>query len=266
MGAPPIFFLIKILFSPDVSKKLILRIAFQQMKAIGVAKILSSLLGSLTVGASTIVRVPQIKKILQPSLLNQRIAVVNGLSKEGTSLETLSYLVHVCYCFQNKNPFFSYGETFFVGLQNAIILFLIDYYRAREQLKNSVLSEEEQESIALQQSLKRALRVLFIIAIAYKVAPLGLISFLKLLTVPGTIVSKLPQIGQNYKLKSASHLSNITVAANVLGSFIRVFTTLQGFDKLGRDYVLLAGYLSSFILNSTLGAQCYIYSKNKVTK
>lgn len=262
MGAPSVFDIIKLVFNPDVSKKLILQIAFQQLSAIGLAKILSAVLGSAIVGVSSIIKIPQIKKIINPKLLNQRVSVAKGLSLEGISLETLVYLVHVLYNRQNNNNFINYGEAFLLGIQNVVIILLIEYYNLRSKLaKKGDLAEKEQIEVSLKELVTPISIMVGIVVFLSKVAEPSLVEALQVLNIPLSIVSKLPQIKQNYELKSTSHLSEITVGANALGSLIRVFTTIQNFNKLGKDYVLLAGYASSFIVNSFVAGQCYYYKK-----
>lgn len=262
MGAPSVFDIIKLLFNPDVSKKLILQIAFQQLSAIGLAKILSAVLGSAIVGVSSIIKIPQIKKIINPKLLTQRVSVAKGLSLEGISLETLVYLVHVLYNRQNNNNFINYGEAFLLGIQNVAIILLIEYYNLRSKLaKKGDLAEKEQIEVSLKELVTPISIMVGIVVFLSKVAEPSLVEALQVLNIPLSIVSKLPQIKQNYELKSTSHLSEITVGANALGSLIRVFTTIQNFNKLGKDYVLLAGYASSFIVNSFVAGQCYYYKK-----
>ncbi|CUM56753.1 unnamed protein product [Debaryomyces tyrocola] len=262
MGAPSVFDVIKLLFNPDVSKKLILQIAYQQLSAIGLAKILSAVLGSAIVGVSSIIKIPQVKKIINPKLLTQKVSVARGLSLEGISLETMVYLVHVLYNRQSKNKFVNYGEAFLLGIQNVAIILLIEYYNLRSKLaKKDTLSEKEQIETAMKELVTPISIMVGIVVFLTKIAEPSLVEALQVLNIPLSIISKLPQIKQNYDLKSTSHLSEITVGANVLGSLIRVFTTIQSFNRLGRDYVLLAGYTSSFIVNSFVAGQCYYYKK-----
>ena len=241
MGAPSVFDVIKLLFNPDVSKKLILRIAYQQLSAIGLAKILSAVLGSTIVGVSSIIKIPQIKKIINPKLLTQKVSVARGLSLEGIRLETLVYLVHVLYNRQSKNKFVNYGEAFLLGIQNVAIILLIEYYNLRSKLANKdTLSEKEQIETALKELVAPISIIVGIVVFLTKIAEPSLVEALQVLNIPLSIISKLPQIKQNYDLKSTSHLSEITVGANVLGSLMRVFTTIQSFNRLGRDYILLS--------------------------
>lgn len=265
MGKPGILDLVKLLFNPNVSKMMILQVAYGQLKIIGLARILSAVLGLTIVGVSSVIKIPQIKKIVRPEVLQGRIRVAQGLSLEGISLETLSNWIHVAYNSQNKNPFRNYGESLFVGIQNIAIILLIEYYNARARL-----GADGNQDAKIQQSLKELLRPAAILAggivFLTKIAPENLISSLQIASIPISIVSKLPQIHQNHRLQRASHLSEITVGANWLGSLIRVFTTVQDFDKLGRDKVLLAGYGLSFVLNLVLAGQVWYYGHQEQEK
>lgn len=255
-----IFDVIKLLFNPDVSKKLILQIALQQIKAVGVAKILSAALARAVVAGSSVVKVPQIRKVLKNDSLDKKVAVVKGLSLEGISLELFDALVHASYNIQNGNAFVTYGESLLIGVQNVILILLVQYFRIRGKLAAALsLSEREQIKAALAELYKPFGIILGSAVFLTKVAPLPLVSFLQILKIPMSVSARLLQIKQNHTIKSASHLSDITVGANTLGSLIRVFTTVQDFRTLNNDYVLLTGYTCSFLTNAALAAQCYYY-------
>lgn len=260
----PLIIVIKLLFNPDISNKIILQMALKQISAIGVAQVISAALGAGTVAVSSVIKIPQIKKILDPKQLDGKIKVANGLSLEGLSLETLSQLIHTVYNRQVDTPFIKYGETVLLGIQNVAIILLIEYYRLRQQL-NSVSNKSDQEQIedSLKQ-LKKPIGVMIAILIFLtKLAPTSLIELLQVLNIPITVISRLPQIKKNYVLKSTSHLSEITVGANLLGSAIRVFTTLKSSKKAlkSSDYVLLAGYGCGFVLNLVVVGQIVYYKK-----
>lgn len=78
-------------------------------------------LGIAIIGASTIVKVPQIVKL------------VNSKSAEGVSflsylLETVAYLITLAYNYRNGFPFSTYGETALILIQNVVISTLILRY------------------------------------------------------------------------------------------------------------------------------------------
>ena len=102
--------------------------AWSQVKAIGIGKVIAALLSALTVGVSSFIRV---RKLLINSE-HDRIAVANGLSLTSLSLDTLNSLIHVTFNSQNRIPFIQYGESLLLGIQNAIIILLVKFYRGQE--------------------------------------------------------------------------------------------------------------------------------------
>lgn len=274
--ASPILVLVKMLLNPDVSNKVILQLAYRQMSALGWARVLSALLGAGVVGALLVVKIPQIKKILNPKTLDQRIAVANGLALEGISLETFNYLIHCVFNAQNNSLFISYGESFLLGLQNVAIILLINYYRARKSGEiEDLLSLEPVERVStIVRKLAKPIGLIAGSTIFFsKLAPRNLISFLQVLGIPILILSKLPQVEKNHRLQSTAHLLNLTLRANWLGSVIRVYTSLQDYSaksERGKNTltaaVLLTGYSALFIVNLVLVAQSYYYGAKEEDK
>ncbi|KAI5958953.1 uncharacterized protein KGF55_005607 [Candida pseudojiufengensis] len=266
----PIFMLINLLLDPDVSKKVVLQMAWSQVKAIGIGKVIAALLSALTVGVSSFIRIPQIRKLLIKSD-NERIKVANGLSLKSLSLETLNNLIHVTFNSQHNIPFIQYGESLLLGIQNVIIILLTKFYRLKEKgdipnLKN--LSFEDKLKI-IGNSLIEPISIIIASVIFFtKSAPTSLISILEILNIPISIIAKIPQIQQNYKLKTVKHLSDVVLKANVIGSGIRVYTSLTDYKTKSSknkttidEQILLAGYSTSFILNSILLGQSIFYDK-----
>lgn len=255
---------IRLLFNPSVSNRMILQLVFQQAKIIGLAKILSAILGGVIIGGSSVVKIPQIKKIIDSKTLEGKVSVAKGISYSGVSVEALVYLIHVAYNRQIRNSFVNYGEAFFLGLQDVALILLIDFYRAVDEGIQSGLSQ----SASVEKSLKKLLLpVIAIISVSFTSSrlPESMITTLQLLNIPLAAYSKSLQVLQNYRLGTASHLSKITVGANLLGSLIRVFTTVQSFKEVGKSYVLLGGYSASLILNSVLAFQCFVSKSNDST-
>ncbi|KAI5951788.1 hypothetical protein KGF54_004863 [Candida jiufengensis] len=269
MGSP-IFLLINLLMDPDVSKKVVLQMAWSQVKAIGIGKVLAALLSALTVGVSSFIRIPQIRKLLVKSE-SDRITVANGLSLKSLSLETLNNLIHVSFNSQHNIPFIQYGESLLLGIQNAIIILLTKFYRMREKEEIEDLSKLtfEDKLKALSNGLIEPIAIMIGSVIFFtKIAPSSLISVLEILNIPISILAKIPQIQQNYKLKTVKHLSDIVLKANVLGSGIRVYTSFTDYKTKASknkttvdEQILLAGYSTSFILNSILLGQSIFYDK-----
>ena len=269
MGSP-IIMLIKLLLDPDVSKKVILQMAWSQVKAIGIGKVIAALLSALTVGVSSFIRVPQIRKLLINSE-HDRIAVANGLSLTSLSLDTLNSLIHVTFNSQNRIPFIQYGESLLLGIQNAIIILLVKFYRGQETAgvgKWQGLNCDDKFA-AIRGAVTKPLVIMIASAIFFnKLAPSSLISALEILNIPISIVAKFPQIKTNYELKTAKHLSDTVLRANVVGSLIRVYTSFTDYSTKKQrnkntvdETILLAGYSTSLILNSILLGQSIEYDK-----
>jgi mannose-P-dolichol utilization defect 1 len=79
--------------------------------------------------------------------------------------------------------------------------------------------------------------------------PPSLWSFLPLSNLPLLLISRIPQILQNFKLKSTGQLSSITTFLTFAGSLARVFTTIQ---EVGWDFSLLTGYFLGLSTSGTL--------------
>ncbi|KAL9258525.1 Mannose-P-dolichol utilization defect 1 protein homolog 2-like protein [Drosera capensis] len=88
-----------------------------------VLSLISKILGYSIVAASTIVKVPQISKIL-------RHKSVRGLSVLAFELEVIGYTIALAYCLHKGLPFSAFGEYAFLLIQ-AIILVAIIYYYSR---------------------------------------------------------------------------------------------------------------------------------------
>ncbi|ODV81776.1 mannose-P-dolichol utilization defect 1 protein [Suhomyces tanzawaensis NRRL Y-17324] len=269
----PIFLVFKLLLDPNVNNKIVLQAAYGQLKVIGLAKVLSALAGGAIVGVSSFIRVPQIRKIITPRQLDDRIKVANGLSLESLGLETFNQLVHVVFNKQNNSAFTSYGESLLLGLQNVVIILLIKYYR----LVHAGEIDNLQHFTLLERvgfvgtKLLPAIAAIAGTSIFFtKIAPTGLVLALQVVGIPISIVSKIPQIQRNHALKSTLSLSNITIRANLLGSALRVFTSVQDYNTKARrkkntvnDKVLVAGYTASLAMNSILVGQSVVYKNRK---
>lgn len=271
--SPPVLQLVKILFDPDVSKTLILKMAFNQLKAIGLARILAFALGGLLVAGSSCIKVPQILKIVRPELIAQRKAVANGLSLQSLSIDTFNQLILVVFNSQNNIPFVNYGESLLLSLQNVAIIILVNYYRLENVDKLEKLPLH-QKLVAAGQQLTQPIAVIAATALFFtKFAPTNLVALLQILNIPLSILSKIPQIQNNSRLQSTSHLSDITIRANVIGGAIRVFTSIQNLKQkkrkslpIGSDLVLLAGYTTSLALSGVVVGQSIVYKKKEEEK
>lgn len=255
--------IIRLLRDPDVDKRLILKFALRQIKAIGYTKVLAMLLGALMVGVLLVIKIPQIRKILRPKTMEARANLALGLSQPLVTLETLAQFIHVTFNKQQGNSFVNYGELLLLGIQNIVLLLLLEWFRLRKRLADATNMKDLEQIRAVVLEMAKPVAVLVaVLLFLTKVAPPALVSTLQVLNIPIAIAAKIPQIRRNEQLRSTAHLLEVTIGANVIGSAIRVFTTLSNF-RGRRDNVLLAGYTTSLALNATLAAQIIKYREDK---
>jgi mannose-P-dolichol utilization defect protein 1 len=81
-------------------------------------------LGIAIIGASTIVKVPQILKLLSSKS-------ASGISFLSYLLETSAYLISLAYNFRQGFPFSTYGETALIMVQNVVIAVLVLQYSGK---------------------------------------------------------------------------------------------------------------------------------------
>lgn len=79
---------------------------------------ISKALGVAIVGASAIVKVPQIVKLVKSQSSS-------GVSFVSYALETASLLITMSYGVRNQFPFSTYGESVFVGIQDVVVAVLV---------------------------------------------------------------------------------------------------------------------------------------------
>lgn len=177
-----------------------------------------------------------------------RARSAKGISLPAYVLETLSYAIATTYSARNHYPFSTYGENFFLTVQNVVITFLVVHYNSRN--KNSSLKRES----TAPRLIISAFAVLFGTYLLYS-TPLKTLQALQFSSVPLSIFSKLPQIQKNYRARSTGQLSTFAISSQIAGCVARVFTTAT---EVG-DPLVLAGFLAALLLNLVLGAQMWMY-------
>ena len=174
-----------------------------------------------------------------------RAKSARGLSLSSYVLETTAYAITLFYSMRNHFPFSTYGENFFLTQQNIVITLLIVYYAPTRQPKS-------------QEMLLSTILVLLGLAILYYV-PMLLLSLLQMSTLPLSLISKVPQIRQNYRSKSTGQLSSFAVLSQIVGCLARLYTTATELN----DPLVSAGFLLALILNTVLGVQLWIYRNDR---
>ncbi|KAG6033884.1 hypothetical protein E4U19_006135 [Claviceps sp. Clav32 group G5] len=190
-------------------------------------------LGIGIIAASSIVKVPQIVKL------------VNSKSAEGVSflsylLETSAYLITLAYNVRNGFPFSTFGETALILGQNVIISVLVLKYSGRASMVAVLVAV-----------LAAGLAALF----AENVLDMKTLSYLQAGAGVLGVASKLPQIVAIQQQGGTGQLSAFAVFNYLAGSLSRIFTTLQEVD----DKLILYGFVSGFLLNAVLALQMIYY-------
>jgi mannose-P-dolichol utilization defect protein 1 len=152
----------------------------------------------------------------------------------------------LAYSFRHQFPFTTYGENFFLTLQNVLITFLIIIY-----LPSPLTRKRSSTSQSL---VITSLLVLATGAALYTIS-LRTLSFLQITTLPLSLFSKIPQIRQNFRFKSTGQLSAFAVISQIAGCLARLFTTAT---EVG-DSLVAAGFALALLLNIILGVQLWVY-------
>ncbi|KAF9165870.1 hypothetical protein BGX21_007931 [Mortierella sp. AD011] len=206
-------------------------------------------LGYGIVAGGAIVKMPQIFKIL-----GARSA--QGLSLSSYLLETLACVIGLAYNIRLGHPFSTYGETFFVTIQDVIILGMMLHYRRRNMWAFITVSSFLLSGIVLgitTQSVQDDGTVITNFIISESI-----LESLKKYTILISLFSKVPQVFENYSNKNTGQLSAFAVFNYFAGSLARVYTTLIEV----KDAILLYGFLLNTFLNCVLALQMALYWNN----
>ncbi|KAJ6104506.1 Mannose-P-dolichol utilization defect 1 protein [Penicillium sp. IBT 18751x] len=195
---------------------------------------ISKALGIAIVGASAVVKVPQILK-----LINSRSSA--GVSFVSYALETASLLITLSYGVRNQFPFSTYGESALIAVQDIAVGVLVLNYAGKSAAAAAFVAVVAASVYALlfDQTLIDAQTM------SYLQAGAGALG----------IASKLPQIYAIWSQGGTGQLSAFAVFNYLVGSLSRIFTTLQEVD----DKLILYGFIAGFSLNVILAAQMVYY-------
>ncbi|KAK5172099.1 uncharacterized protein LTR77_003737 [Saxophila tyrrhenica] len=197
-------------------------------------------LGIGIIGASSIVKIPQLLK-----LLNSQSA--EGISFLSYLLETASYLITLMYNIRNGFPFSTYGEVALIAVQNIAISVLILQYSGKTPAAAAFVAGLAAAGYVMyDQSIVSAS------TLQYLQGGAGLLG----------VASKLPQIITIFAEGGTGQLSAFAVFNYLAGSLARVFTTLQEVD----DNLILYGFMAAFVLNAILAAQMVYYWNSPKSK
>ena len=201
---------------------------------------ISKVLGVAIITAASIVKVPQIIKLV-------RSQSAEGLSFPSYVLETASFLITLAYNVRSGFPFSTYGEVSLILVQDVLITVLILWYSGKTPMAGAFLAAAGSAMYALlgNDTLVNKDQMTQLQAGA------GVLS----------VASKLPQIWAVYRQGGTGQLSAFAVFNYLAGSASRIYTTLQEVD----DNVILYGFVAGFALNAILAAQMVYYWNSPTT-
>ncbi|KAK4985094.1 hypothetical protein LTR66_008278 [Elasticomyces elasticus] len=194
---------------------------------------ISKALGVGIIGASSIVKIPQLLK-----LLNSRSSA--GVSFLSYLLETASFLISLSYNIRSGFPFSTYGEVALIAIQNVAISVLVLNYGGKSAAAAVFVAGLAAAGYALLNGDLVDMKML-----QYLQAGAGVLG----------VASKLPQIATIWSQGGTGQLSAFAVFNYLAGSLSRIFTTLQEVD----DNLILYGFIAGFALNAVLAAQMVYY-------
>ena len=195
--------------------------------------LLSRGLGLGIVAGSTMVKLPQIFKIL-----GNRDAA--GLSFLGVLLELLAVTANGAYSISQGFPFSAYGESVFLSLQTSLIAILILWYGGNT-VSTVVFS---------------AIYGAVVFAITQPgLVPEDVLWYGQAANIPMVVIGKLIQVATNYKNQHTGQLSAVTSFLLTAGSVVRIFTSIQDTG----DWVLIMTYIASSAVNIIISLQVWAY-------
>jgi len=226
------------LLGPKCYKSLVHELTLTDATCLKLA--ISKGLGIGIIGASSVVKIPQLLK-----LLNSQSSA--GISFLAYLLETSAYLIGLAYNVRQGFPFSTYGETALIAVQNVAIAVLVLHFSGK--------------------SAGAALFVAGLAAAGYALFSEGIVDAKGLGWLQAGagvlgVASKIPQIVTVYKQGGTGQLSAFAVFNYLIGSLTRIYTTVQEVD----DPLILYGFVSGFILNAVLAAQMVYYWNSSSSK
>ncbi|KAI8835909.1 hypothetical protein BC829DRAFT_488352 [Chytridium lagenaria] len=211
---------------------LISNISVQTLQSPCFSLLVSKGLGLGIIVGGSIVKVPQLIKIVAASS-------AEGISLSSYILETLSLsLWLITFVLRILSP---------LTVNNVIISMLILYYGKKQLLMLLFLVLSQAAMYALLQPA---------------IVPQATLVYLQWISIFSGSAAKLPQITSNFIKGSTGQLSAITMGLQSVGSAARVFTTMREIT----DQVLIMGSIIAASLNAVLFAQILIYGGKPVAK
>lgn len=204
-----------------------------------VLPLLSKLLGYVIIALAAVSKFPQIYLILK----NKSI---KGVSTAASELEIVGFTIALAYCMFKRLPFSAYGELVFLLIQSVVQIVLMYYFSPVDMgtwLKTGLYC-----GLAPPLLMGHVGPVMFEALYAFQHAVF--------------MVSKVPQIVENFQNKSTGQLSIATNFVNFGVCVARLFTSVQ--EKAPPSMVV--GCVLGIITNGIVVYQIFQYSSKKIEK
>lgn len=168
-----------------------------------------------------------------------------GLSRGAVYGDFLVYANAFSYGYLEGHPMTSYGESGALLVQTLVIIALIWQY--------------SKPSISFTEPILTGVVVLIYLYVTQNMLPPEYHYLLMTINYPASAYARGSQIFATYQVKHTGANSIITTTLNVVGSLIRILTTIQ---EVGFDIPVLASYALGVVLNGICFIQHFVYWEN----
>ena len=182
--------------------------------------------------ASTLVKLPQVIKILKAKS-------GAGISVLGVLLEVLAISFNASYSFAKKYPFTAWGESLFLLFETALIAFLVMWFDG-QRTRGFAFA---------------VIHSAFLFVLMSGMAPVSVLWSLQACTLPLAVSGKMIQAYKNLKNGHTGQMSALTAWLLFLGCMARVFTSIQ---ETG-DQLIITTYIVASAANFVQVAQIHYY-------
>lgn len=170
----------------------------------------------------------------------------SGLSITSVYAEAIMYSNSMLYGLLRGNPFTAYGENAIVALQTMVLVVMLWRFKSDPYISIT------------QRTIAAMFYVCYIAGAVYMLRPeqqylLHTVNWFAL------VFSRGSQFVSTGQLKHTGNQSIITISMNLMGSVVRIATTLK---EVGLDMAMLGGYFISVFLNFSLAIQYFVYQEN----
>ncbi|KAK8796077.1 hypothetical protein WA171_004041, partial [Blastocystis sp. BT1] len=197
---------------------------------------LSKLMGYLIVVGSAVMKFPQILNILK----SRSVVGLNVYSFYFECAENLPIIIyHSIYHY----PFSTYGECILILVQDIILVLLTHLYTKDPSVTAKMMY--------------RNFSLLILCAVCLCFIPQSFQVAIPIISTCFGLSARLPQIWTNFRQGHTGQLSLLSWSFSLVGSSIRIFTTLMEVP----DKLILAMYITYFLCNLTLVLQIIVYWK-----